>query len=112
MTETPAVPLEIDCAALADFRSEGQPHRVLDVRESWEIAICAFDEGLRIPMTQIPGRMAELPRDGTLVVLCHHGHRSLQVAAWLRGQGFGGATSLSGGIEAWANGFAPEMARY
>ena len=63
-------------------------------------------------MTQIPGRLAELPRDGTLVVLCHHGQRSLQVATWLRGQGFGGATSLSGGIDAWAGGFDPEMARY
>ncbi len=46
------------------------------------------------------------------MVLCHHGHRSLQVAAWLRGQGFGGATSLSGGFEAWASEFGPEMARY
>ncbi len=47
-----------------------------------------------------------------MMVLCHHGQRSLQVATWLRGQGFGGATSLSGGIEAWASGFDPEMARY
>ena len=97
---------------LADYRSQGRPHRVLDVREAWETALCAFDESLRIPMTQIPGRVAELPRDGTLVVLCHHGHRSLQVAAWLRERGFGGATSLSGGIEAWASGFDPRMAHY
>jgi rhodanese-related sulfurtransferase len=45
------------------------------------------------------------------VVAGHHGRRGLQVTAWLRGQGFGGATSLSGGIEAWASGFDPEMAR-
>ncbi len=70
MTETPGVPVEIDCATLADYRPQGRPHRVLDVREAWEIAICAFNEDIRIPMTQIPGRMAELPRDRTLVVLC------------------------------------------
>ncbi len=46
------------------------------------------------------------------MVLCHHGQRSLQVAAWLRGQGFDGATSLSGGIDAWAREFDSEMARY
>ena len=112
MTETPAVPVEIDCATLADYRSEGQPHRVLDVREPWEIEICAFDDGLKIPMNQIPGRLAELPRDGTLVVVCHHGQRSFQVVTWLRGQGFDGATSLSGGIDAWAGEFDPKMARY
>jgi rhodanese-related sulfurtransferase len=110
--ETPAVPLEIDCATLADFRSQGRPHRMLDVREAWETAICGFDESLKIPMTQVPARLAELPCDGTLVVLCHHGHRSLRAAAWLREQGFGGATSLSGGLEAWATEFDPEMARY
>ena len=112
MTETPAPPLEIDCATLADYRSAGRPHRVLDVREPWEIEICAFDEDLRIPMSQIPGRLDELSRDGALVVLCHHGQRSYQVAAWLRGQGFDGAVSLSGGIDAWAREFDPEMARY
>ncbi len=112
MTETPVPPLEIDCATLAGYRSAGQAHRVLDVREAWEIEICALDQDLNIPMTQIPGRLEELPRDGALVVLCHHGQRSLQVAAWLRGQGFDGATSLSGGIDAWAREFDPEMARY
>ncbi len=112
LTGAPAVPLEIDCATLADYRSQGQPHRVLDVREAWETAICGFDESLKVPMVQIAGRAAELPRDGTLVVLCHHGRRSLQVANWLRGQGFTGATSLSGGIDAWATEFDPEMARY
>ena len=71
MIEKPAVPLEIDCATVADYRSAGQPHRVLDVREAWEIEICAFDQALNIPMTQIPERLAELPRDETLVILCH-----------------------------------------
>jgi rhodanese-related sulfurtransferase len=112
MTETPAVPLEIDGATLGDYRSLGRPHQVLDVREVWETAICAFDDDLKIPMNQIPGRLAELPREGTLVIICHHGQRSLQVATWLRGQGFAGATSLSGGIDAWASEFDPEMARY
>ena len=77
MTDTPthpiepALPIEIDCATLAGYRSAGVAHRVLDVREAWEIEICALDQDLRIPMTQIPARLTELPRDGALVVLCH-----------------------------------------
>ena len=71
MTDTPAPPIEINCATLSDYRSAGRAHRVFDVREAWEIEICAFDDDLKIPMTQIPGRLTELPRDGVLVVLCH-----------------------------------------
>ena len=106
------VPLEIDCITLADYRSQRQAHRVLDVREAWETAICALGSCQSIPMAQIPARLAELSPDGTLVILCHHGHRSLQVATWLREQGFSGATSLSGGIDAWATRIDPQMARY
>ena len=88
LTGAAAVPLEIDCATLADYRSQGQPHRVLDVREAWETAICGFDESLKVPMIQITGCAAELPRDGTLVVLCHHGRRSLQSQPGCAGKDF------------------------
>ncbi len=57
-------------------------------------------------------RLAELPRDEILVVVCYHGQRSLQVALWLRGQGFARATSLAGGLDTWAAAQAPDMARY
>jgi rhodanese-related sulfurtransferase len=104
--------LEIDASAFAELKARTVPHSVLDVREPWETAICALEDSLMIPMREIPGRLAELHRDDVLVVVCHHGNRSLQVASWLRGQGFGRATSLAGGLDAWANGFAPDMARY
>ena len=91
------VPLEIDVTAFKNLRDRAVPHRVLDVRESWEIGICAFGGCLSIPMGQIPERVQELPTGEILVVLCHHGGRSQHVAAWLRDQGFARATSLTGG---------------
>ena len=106
------VPLEIDSAAFKELRDRAVPHRVLDVREPWEVEICAFGGCLSIPMGQVPERVQELPAGQILVVLCHHGGRSQHVAAWLRDQGFGRATSLKGGIDAWAGEIEPGMARY
>ena len=112
MSEERATELEIDSTVFADLQAHAARLRVLDVREPWETEICALDGSLKIPMGQIPTRLAELPRDEILVVVCHHGQRSLQVALGLRGQGFASATSLAGGIDAWAAAQAPDMARY
>ncbi len=103
---------EIDQAEFADLRARAVRHHVFDVREPWETESCGFEDSLKIPMEEIPARVAELPRDGVLVVMCHHGPRSLRVASWLRGQGFARAASLAGGIDAWAAAQAPDMARY
>jgi rhodanese-related sulfurtransferase len=107
-----ALPLEIDAAALADLRSRGVPHRVLDVREPWEFEICGIEGSVSIPMSMVPQRMSDIPAGEIVVVLCHHGRRSLRVAEWLRDQGFVQASSLSGGIDQWASRFDPEMPRY
>src|SRR3546814_12515016 len=41
---------------------------VLDVREDWEVALCARADSLEIPMQQIPARKAELPQDKPLEI--------------------------------------------
>lgn len=95
--------LEIDVATLAAWRESGRPHAVLDVREPWEVALAAFPGALAVPMREVPARLAQLPRDVPLVVLCHHGGRSLRVTYWLRAQGLAQAVNLRGGIDAWSS---------
>ena len=94
------------------LRSAGAALHVLDVREPNEVAVCALGDALQIPMQQIPGRLAELPRGEPLVVMCHHGMRSRMVAQYLRSAGFTQVLNLEGGIDAWASRIDPEMARY
>lgn len=106
------LPLEVDIATIAGLRDRGDPYCLLDVREPREIEVCAVADSLNIPMGQIPTQIENIPKDGILVVMCHHGGRSLQVTAWLREQGFSGASSLAGGIDAWAQAFDPQMPRY
>jgi rhodanese-related sulfurtransferase len=104
--------LEIEPRALEDLRASGAEVQILDVREDWEVAVCALPGSIDIPMMQIPGRVGELSPDTPVVALCHHGQRSLQAVNWLRQNGFADALSLRGGIEAWATEVDPTMARY
>ena len=103
---------EIDIAALERLRANGEDLVIIDVREPWEREICSIAGSLGIPLDELPERTGELGDAGTLVLVCHHGVRSLQAAIWLRRQGFENAVSLSGGIDAWASELEPTMRRY
>ena len=66
-----------------------------------------------MPMGELPVRAyQELNSSERLIILCHHGMRSLNVTAWLRRQGFEQAQSLRGGIDAWALQVDPAVGRY
>lgn len=104
--------MEIDVAALKRLRDAHADIQLLDVREDWERALCAIAGSIDIPMTALPGALAQLDPDRPVVALCHHGVRSLRVAAWLRDQGFAQAVSLAGGIDAWARQVDPAIATY
>ena len=80
----------------------GEKPIVLDVRETAELASAAYPfPVVHIPMGDLPARVGELPRSGTIVCACRSGARSASVAGYLRRQGFD-AVNLDGGILAWA----------
>ncbi|HEX4757003.1 MAG TPA: rhodanese-like domain-containing protein [Terracidiphilus sp.] len=87
--------------------------RLIDVREPWEFARARIEGSLLIPMGEVPARAhQELDPEERVLVVCHHGIRSMNVAVWLRNQGFEQAQSLRGGIDAWSNEVDPKVARY
>jgi rhodanese-related sulfurtransferase len=105
------LPLEIEPATLADWRAAGLAPVIVDVRETWELAICGFADALHLPLGQLAGREGELPADRPLVVVCHSGRRSLLATRHLRAEGLS-VTNLRGGVEAYALAIDPAMARY
>ena len=105
-------PPQIDPNTLAGMLREGCDVIVLDVREPWEFEICRIGDSRNIPLATLQQRLAELADDRPLVVVCHHGMRSLQAAAWLRNNGFDNAVNLAGGVDAWARVVEPGMATY
>ncbi len=74
---------------------------LLDVREADEWAAGHAPAARHLPMMEIPGRLAELPQDVDLVVICRVGARSAQVVAYLQAHGWRRAQNLAGGMVAW-----------
>lgn len=92
---------------------EGASHPVLlDVREPWEIEIAHIDGSKNIPMGDVPMRVQELDPEEHIIVVCHHGVRSLNVTNWLRQQGFENVQSMRGGIDLWSCTVDPKVPVY
>lgn len=98
--------------ALAALLRTDDPPLLVDVREDWERELAAIPGSHHIPMHQIPARLDELDRDRPLVLQCHHGARSLQVARWLATRGYRRIANLDGGIDAWSVSVDPGVRRY
>ncbi len=107
------LPPEITPQAFAALHKQPNAPILIDVREQWEFNTAHIENSLLIPMGDVPTRAhAELDPDEPIVVLCHHGARSLNVTMWLRQQGFEQAQSLAGGIDAWSRTIDPAIPRY
>jgi rhodanese-related sulfurtransferase len=105
--------LEITIDAARTLLAAAEPPVLLDVREPWEFDTAHIAGAKLMPMAEVPARaFNELDEEEPVLVLCHHGARSLSVAAWLRNQGFTKAQSISGGIDAWSRSIDPTVPRY
>jgi rhodanese-related sulfurtransferase len=98
------VPIEMDPNEYKRWREApaDHPHMLLDIRETWENERSRIEGSVLIPMGEVPVRIGEIPLDEDVIVYCHHGVRSFQVAYLLRQQGYTRARSLSGGIARWS----------
>jgi len=74
---------------------------VLDVREDDEWAAGHIDGAIHIPLTELPGRLHELPDADRLVVICRSGARSARATTYLQQIGIE-AVNLDGGMKAWS----------
>ncbi|MDH5285812.1 MAG: rhodanese-like domain-containing protein [Betaproteobacteria bacterium] len=101
-------------AELVRWRSDPQREQpfVLDVREAWELGVCRLEDAHHVPLAQLPAAVATLPRERDIVLVCHHGRRSMHAGIWLRNAGFDRVHNLQGGMAAWASDVDPTMARY
>lgn len=93
---------------------------LLDVREQHELALASLGDWVtHVPLSELADKQQEaLPepirndKDVEMVVMCHHGHRSAQVTAWLLHHGWTQVWNLDGGIDAYAMTVDPGVGRY
>ncbi len=74
---------------------------LVDVREQTEYDAGHIPGVKLIPLGQVPARMAEIPKDKTVILTCRSGNRSGQAADFLRQQGYTNVHNMEGGITAW-----------
>ncbi len=104
---------EITAEAFAQQRQRPDPPILLDVREPWEFQTASLPGSVLMPMGEVTSRAhQQLDPDTPIVVLCHHGARSLSVTMWLRNQGFDHVQSLAGGIDNWSRTIDPTIPLY
>ncbi|GIV79427.1 MAG: rhodanese domain protein [Litorilinea sp.] len=111
---------ELTVQEVAEKRRSGVPFLWLDVREPVEWTAARIDDAdiLTVPLSELAERQLDalpealLDREAEIVVFCHHGVRSAQVAAWLRQQGWKRVYNMAGGIDAWAREIDPSVGSY
>ena len=97
----------------ADLQAQlSQGLTLLDVRQPEELELASVAGARHIPMSEIPARLGDLNPAAPIAVLCHHGGRSAQVAAFLERNGFADVINVAGGIDAWSVSVDPSIPRY
>lgn len=106
--------MEIDCESVKAKLDANEDFLFLDCREQAEFDAVSIDGSTLIPMSEIQERIAELEahKDREIIVFCHHGGRSLQVAMWLSQQNYKSVRSMHGGIDVWAQTIDASLPRY
>jgi rhodanese-related sulfurtransferase len=112
--------LEISVQELAEKLNGQDSFYLLDVRETWELDLASLDNPrlVVVPMSQMArAREDAFPpelraREAEIIVMCHHGVRSLQVTQWMRSLGWNHVLSLAGGIDAYAHQVDPAVGIY
>lgn len=102
---------QMSAAQLKEEIDAGRAPRVLDVREPWEHEQSHIPGSTLIPLGELAERYDELDPEAPLVVLCHHGVRSMYAIGLLRSLGFRDLINLRGGIDAYSA-VDPSIPRY
>jgi adenylyltransferase/sulfurtransferase len=102
-------PMDINAQQLHEQLERGDDVYVLDVREPHEWSAGHLAKSTHIPMREIPSRLADIPRDRDVVVVCRSGGRSANVQQFLKANGITRVRNLIGGLAGWKRDVDPEM---
>ncbi|HYN47746.1 MAG TPA: rhodanese-like domain-containing protein [Candidatus Nanopelagicales bacterium] len=94
-----ALPAEVSTADALALREAGA--FILDVRQPEEWAAGHIPDATLIPLGDLASRVAEVPKDRQIVVVCRSGNRSAQGRNILLGAGYPSVTSMAGGMNDW-----------
>ena len=79
----------------------------LDVRTDNEKVYCGFPFAIHIPLHELPGRLAELPKDKCIVAFCSSIFRGAIAYTYLRANGFDEVKGVAATMEEMIGAFKP-----
>ena len=91
--------LTVTVSQAAEKRDQGA--FMLDVREQSEWNDFHMPGATLIPLGELPDRLAEVPKDQEIVVVCNSGNRSQTGRDILLNAGFKNVSSMAGGMQEW-----------
>ena len=107
------LPLQITPQEVKQRLDSGEKIRFVDVREPFEFRQAHIEGSELIPMRTVAKALPSFEEEtAPLILFCHHGVRSLQIASWLREQGVESSRSMDGGIDRWSLEIDPAVPRY
>ncbi|HYI08841.1 MAG TPA: molybdopterin-synthase adenylyltransferase MoeB [Thermoanaerobaculia bacterium] len=106
---SPVHDIDITPAQLAAKLSGGADVVLIDVREPYEWTAGHIDQATHIPMQQVPQRLADIPQDREVVMICRSGGRSGRVQEFLQQNGYTKVKNLVGGMQRWARDVDPKI---
>src|SRR5690606_3595679 len=96
------------------LRERGAP--IVDVRDASELERASIEGACHVPLRELEERLDEVQelaeRGQPVLVLCHHGQRSLRATLALHAHGVAEARSIAGGIDRWSVEVDPGVPRY
>jgi len=95
--------------ALLELAAPASAPLLIDVRERWEYDTGHLPDARNIPMSELPQRLAEIPRSGDPVFVCRSGARSLRACTMALHAGVVQPANLEGGLLAWAAQVDPSL---
>ncbi len=112
--DNPNAPATVERISASDVKAmldAGEAFEFLDVRSPAERELASV-EGARLLDKPTFDEVSKLPKDTTLVFMCHHGMRSFQAGEHFARLGFRKVKNLEGGIDAWSTQVDESVPRY
>lgn len=101
-SKTPAGVKSVFVNNWQEFLAQEPDIQLVDVREDFEVAICAIENSQHIPLGTLEDRWTEIRCDRPVLFICKAGMRSQMAAEYLVSQGHSRVFNLDGGILAYA----------
>jgi rhodanese-related sulfurtransferase len=98
---------ELEAAELATLLQQPDNCALIDVRTPGEIAAGIIPGADAMPLTVLPLRMQDIPKNKQVVLYCRTGARSAQACMFLSQRGYDNVYNLRGGIVTWAQSGLP-----